>query len=163
MCVCAIYNIWICAPTPLTCQALFFGGFCLLVYLPCSVDFSLSQDTCNWKNCCLGNLAELNKKTKWNPAMKLAPVSSPGWLPWLGRAVFAVPVASLCFSCRCGGCSFPEQTPPWPYDISRGCLLPWHHQWAPADPEGLSVHQEPHRKFVLKVLLEKGQEICVPC
>ena len=45
---------------------------------------------------------------------------------------------------RCGGSRLPEPPPPRPHDVAGGCLLPRHHQRAPADPEGLPVHPEPH-------------------
>lgn len=72
--------------------------------------------------------------------------------------ILAVPGGSLSFSCRCGGRSFPEQTPARPHDVSRSRLLPRHHQRAAADAEGVSVHQEPHREFLINVWVKKGED-----
>lgn len=47
---------------------------------------------------------------------------------------------------RFGGRCFPEPPSSWPYDLTGGCLLPWHHQRAAADTEGVPLHPEPHGK-----------------
>lgn len=72
--------------------------------------------------------------------------------------ILAVPGGNLSFHCRCGGRSVPEQTPARPHDVSRSRLLPRHHQRPAADAEGLSVHQEPHCKFLINVSVKKGED-----
>lgn len=47
---------------------------------------------------------------------------------------------------RCGRSCLPEPSSAWSYDISGGCLLPWHHQRSPADSESLPLHPQPHSK-----------------